>query len=1266
MKHRISSRLLSLLLVLSLLVSCCPVVFAAQTPETDPMAETTSGTTEPVQEETESETTAPGETSEPAQPSTEPEESTGEAASEETVPETESSEETEAPEETVAEETIPEETEPEMPYGLAGLPEDYVLSEEALAEKESMARRGVPETVAGLTAGEDYEESVVLVSAESEADAEILAAAFSGELVSWVHGTAKVRLLTATVAEAVAAAADMALPLPAAYPNYKTRLDPMISHPTAVMSLEEAPTEQNWNSWVQENMSNPDPALKYPGSWTYQWMHDTVNTYAAWGVTTGHDWIQVAVIDSGVQADHPDLGGRVTSYDIGLGTEDVDGHGTHVAGIIGATMDNGIGGAGIAPNVSIMGIRVLDEEGSGEDYDIINGIYTAVDNGADVINMSLGGYFYNPLYEKAINYALDNQVTVVAAMGNDGSNTVSYPAAYDGVIGVVATDSSNERTFFSTYGTWADVAAPGYSIYSTYNDGDYTWMSGTSMACPVVTGVVALYMSAYGHKSPAEIEKRLESTATKGGSNLGAGVVNAAKMLSEVPQEPGFFITTGDDYFVDSDDYTGDAVPCESTLWFYTRNADDNWFVLYTLDGKTPSVKDGKVVNGIRAEGEGDIDLSAYAGSTVTVKAVQVNGLGMVGKVMTKKVKVAASVLVEGITISGPAKLIAGKSGVYTAVVAPTEKADQAVTWSIDRKNSDAAMATAAINAAGKLTTPSGKSGKIVIQAVSKADPDVKATFSVVVEPMLPVAKMTLDRTKATVMAGDSLQLSIASMVDAKGNPVEPEQSGVRWTSSNAKVAVVDEKGLVTAVAKGSATISCMSLDGSGKKASCSVTVLQPVIKIEITGMYSIAPGTRSTFKAAVYPTSANNRKVSWSLTDAPQGVTISTGGVVSVPASVAEGEQITIRATAQDGSGVFCDYTVEAIPKCTSIYAEVAEYAGYAPGAVWNKQGQVTAVNLFNVDLPVEYADEEYPDYPDNVIRLTAYTTGTQYGSYVSWTSSNPAVASVDDGVITAHKAGTAKITLAAMDGSNKKTTISVKVTVPVSTLTISTSVARMTNGNPYLTFGKSANHKVAFGNTYGKPTNKKLSWWYEVYEYDPEDENSWQEVTDVFTANKLITISSSGSLSVKKGVETYWNQMRADRPGRELVVTVCVMAMDGTYATDYMDYFIVPPTKVMKPEITSITTYSDSAYCVNFYCDQYNLFGDEWNHGFTVTSSNPKVASFVQIWPDGDGCYEVWFATGKPGTRGTAKITVKTTDGSNKSFSFNVKVAADPALLN
>ena len=226
MKYRIPSRLLAMLLVLSLLVSCCPAVFAAQTPEADPMSETTSGTTEPVQEETEPETTASGETeeaSEPAQPSSEPEESTDEADSEET----ESSEETEVPEETEIEETIPEE--PELPYGLTGLPEDYVLSGEALAAKENMARQGVPETVAGLSAGEDYEQNVILVSAESEEDAQILAAAFSGELVSWVHGTAKIRLLTASVAEAVAAAADMTIPLPAAYPNYKTRLDPMIS-----------------------------------------------------------------------------------------------------------------------------------------------------------------------------------------------------------------------------------------------------------------------------------------------------------------------------------------------------------------------------------------------------------------------------------------------------------------------------------------------------------------------------------------------------------------------------------------------------------------------------------------------------------------------------------------------------------------------------------------------------------------------------------------------------------------------------------------------------------------------------------------------------------------------------------------------------------------------------------------------------------------------------------------------------------------------------
>ena len=121
-----------------------------------------------------------------------------------------------------------------------------------------------------------------------------------------------------------------------------------------------------------------------------------------------------------------------------------------------------MGGAGIAPYATILSYCVAyDEYGNMFDYDIISAIYDAVDNGADIINMSYGGIGYNPLQQEAIDYAYENGVTCIAAMGNTGSNAIEYPAAYEHVIAVTATDKSNNRAWFSNYGNWSDVSAPG-------------------------------------------------------------------------------------------------------------------------------------------------------------------------------------------------------------------------------------------------------------------------------------------------------------------------------------------------------------------------------------------------------------------------------------------------------------------------------------------------------------------------------------------------------------------------------------------------------------------------------------------------------------------------------------------------------------------------------------------------------------------------------------------------------------------------------------
>jgi thermitase len=232
----------------------------------------------------------------------------------------------------------------------------------------------------------------------------------------------------------------------------------------------------------------------------------------AWGLWQPKAQIVVAIVDTGIQNTHPDLTNKilrdasgVVGYDAFLGARsqaaDDHGHGTHCAGITAAQVNNGTGIAGIAGwtgaagasdvSTKLMPVKVLDSAGSGTDATVANGVIWAANNGAKVISLSLGGGGSTTL-SNAMQYAWDKGCIIVAAAGNSGVATPSYPAAYPTVIAVAATDSTDTLASYSNYGAWVQVAAPGSNIYSTYPGSAYALMSGTSMATPHVAGEAAL------------------------------------------------------------------------------------------------------------------------------------------------------------------------------------------------------------------------------------------------------------------------------------------------------------------------------------------------------------------------------------------------------------------------------------------------------------------------------------------------------------------------------------------------------------------------------------------------------------------------------------------------------------------------------------------------------------------------------------------------------------------------------------------------------
>src|SRR4051794_2462307 len=273
-----------------------------------------------------------------------------------------------------------------------------------------------------------------------------------------------------------------------------------------------------------------------------QWGLDMIEADAAHQVSTGAG-ATVAVIDTGVYAAHPDLAGRLLAgHDFVDGDstpQDANGHGTHVTGIIAADAGNGIGIEGVAPGAKILPLRALDANGDGTSTDIANAIDYAVAHGAQVINLSLGDVIPGSVladqeFDTALGHALDAGVVVVAAAGNDGLPVCEQPSASGRLLCVGAVDKRGARSFYSSFGAGVGIRAPGGSalplpnedILSTWNDGSYQELAGTSQATPHAAGVAALLVS-LGLRGQAVVD-RIAATAKPGNATtLGAGIVDA-------------------------------------------------------------------------------------------------------------------------------------------------------------------------------------------------------------------------------------------------------------------------------------------------------------------------------------------------------------------------------------------------------------------------------------------------------------------------------------------------------------------------------------------------------------------------------------------------------------------------------------------------------------------------------------------------------------------------------------------------------------------
>lgn len=280
------------------------------------------------------------------------------------------------------------------------------------------------------------------------------------------------------------------------------------------------------------------------------WGHTKVGAQAAWDQSQGND-VLVAVVDSGVDYNHPDLQGRVIKGP-DLANNDNDpmddqGHGTHVAGTIAATANNGVGVAGIAYNSKVLAIKVLGRDGSGDTSKIANGILKAAELGAKVINLSLGGPQASSVLKSAVDKATQQGALVVVASGNDGTSSPMYPAAYPNALSVGSTTTSDSRSSFSNYGSTVDIAAPGSEILST-TEKTYKKLSGTSMASPHISAGAAVLLGKNPSLTNTQLREILTSTGdpATGFNNSAIKRMNLVKALAAVGSNNGGSPTPGD------------------------------------------------------------------------------------------------------------------------------------------------------------------------------------------------------------------------------------------------------------------------------------------------------------------------------------------------------------------------------------------------------------------------------------------------------------------------------------------------------------------------------------------------------------------------------------------------------------------------------------------------------------------------------------------------------------------------------------------------
>lgn len=1116
--------------------------------------------------------------------------------------------------------------------GFTELDEDIELTEEQVASKEKLADHA--EEIESCEVGEDYVENEIVVSAENEDEALLYAKAYNAELVHFDYGIGLLRLKpeaaelgemepdTDMVSLAVSISSDPDINLPAAWPNY---CDELLDEPT------------DKDEFADYSMEYKDDQLYGKGT-NYQWYHETIGTNAAWRAGYKGQDVKVVVIDSGT-TDHEDVEWKAservvpnsdfTDFEIDSNARDSIatsecGHGTSVSGIIGETAGNGVGGAGIAPLCDLYMINVMTgNKASANAYTESIAVGEAVNKyNADVINISIGGVTYAEYFENAINNAYENGIAVVCASGNDGISASRYPASYTGAISVGATNRANERTDFSNFGQEVRYGAPGKNILSARPYSSYKNVDGTSVASPVIAGMIAVLFSSgkvegTGADRVDNVLKMLDGSCTYSGEGIGKGVPNLARALGldtddGVPAPPKFSRQSGTytDASIEIELTTQSSGSGHANLIYYSDNGAN---VTFTNGAPSANAKRYDPAEKITVTGK----------RTTVIKAIAVNpSNGLVSKQVSCTYTLKP--LVSNIAVStetGQFKLQKGQSLLFTAKLTPFYAANTGVTYEVIDKPIEAGPKTSAYISGSRLYAPAAVvPGKYSIRCTSKDADGKHVDFDVIVEnPDEKVYSIAASKTSLTMYAGIDENLNITlTTIEGKIKYIRPAEAYTVLTSSDEDVlsAVLDGNTLkITGKKAGKATIKISAKDGTKVSRSITVNVRTHPVSVSVNPVTGgkVAYGKSVKLTANVLPADAYNKGVTWSIDQdrLPVGATKKTSATIGSSTGVFSASKATpgpywVIATAKDknnaGNTVIGTYKIEVTNDLTK------------------------SITISKKSTSIFRVKNAYGSPTSD--KIDVIMSGGSYNS-LSVTSSNPGVATAalsqdEDGIhlvvrSTARSTGNARITVKTNDGTGKNASVSVTVSNPPSYLELSVPSGCYTK----LAKGRSMKLSAKIGTSFGKPaaSSQKIKWSSNKTGVISCDQNG--NITAKVNTGESATITASildGSISTSILITSVANTTSITTDGLWKR-----MVSGGKYYGEYIDSIFVGKYGYLSLENT---TNVEDGYLSSICKNESDVIVDK--SGLTViwssaTRESGKPNATIALYANKPGTYTV-----------------------------------------